>query len=253
MRSVQPSGADFATNSAPIWPLAPGRFSTTIGCAQIPASFGSMMRASVSAPPPGGKGTTMCTGFDGNPWESAPAADKSNARPVNAPPTGCIRMSPRTRPEDALASGPHRTYAFVYELLHALAFVSFRRVEVALGVGRDAVHAVELPGLAPAVAEVRNLLQRLTQYDAHLLVLAIGEEHEALPGILRERDIPGRARGERLLGIEPFLHERPVGAEYLHAVALAVAHVDQAVVRAFDAMHRVAELLGRRRFRIVVA
>ena len=42
----------------------------------------------------------------------------------------------------------------------------------------------------------------------------------------------GRARSERLLGIEPFLHERPVRPEYLHAVALAVAHVDQTVIRA---------------------
>src|SRR5438309_7211347 len=65
MRSVWPSGADLATKSAPIWPLAPGRFSTTMACAQIPASLGSMMRASVSAPPPGGKGTTMRTGFEG--------------------------------------------------------------------------------------------------------------------------------------------------------------------------------------------
>src|SRR5712692_4486059 len=157
------------------------------------------------------------------------------------------------RPQHALAAPWNRAYAFVDEFLHALSFVRLGRVEVAFGIAGDAVHAVELAGLAPAVAEVRNLLQRLAQYDAHLLVLAVGEEHEALPGILRERDIPGRARGERLLGIEPFLHERPVRAEHLHAVALAVAHVDQAVVRAFDAMHRVAELLGRRRFRIVVA
>src|SRR2546427_9269647 len=135
----------------------------------------------------------------------------------------------------------------------ALALVVLVLIEFALESAGDAVHAVELAGLAPAVAEVRNLLQRLAQYDAHLLVLAVGEEHEALPGILRERDIPGRARSERLLGIEPFLHERPVRAEYLHAVALAVAHVDQTVVRAFDAMHRIAELLGWRRFRIVVA
>jgi hypothetical protein len=46
------------------------------------------------------------------------------------------------------------------------------------------VHAVELARLAPAVAEVRQFLQRFAQYDTHLFVLAIGEEHEALLRIL---------------------------------------------------------------------
>src|SRR5258706_1348807 len=253
MRRVWPSGADLATKSAPMWPLAPGRFSTTIGCAQIPASFGSMMRASVSAPPPGGNGTTMCTGFEGNPWENAPAAEKSNARPANASRARRIRVSPGARPQHALTPTWNRAYAFVDEFLDALAFVRLGRVEVALGIGRDAVHAVELARLAPAVAEVRNLLQRFAQDDAHLLVLAVGEEHEPLLAVLRKRDVPCRARSERFLGIEPFLHELAVRLEYLHAVALAVAHVDETVVRALDAMHRVAELLGRRRRRVVVA
>jgi hypothetical protein len=65
MSSVAPSGAELATKSAPIWPLAPGRFSTMTGWPQIATSFGSMMRASVSAPPPGGNGTTMRTGLEG--------------------------------------------------------------------------------------------------------------------------------------------------------------------------------------------
>src|SRR5882672_243350 len=253
MSSVCPSGTDFATKSAPIWPLAPGRFSTTIGWAQIPASFGSMMRASVSAPPPGGNGTTICTGFDGNSWEKAPTAKKSNARPANACQARRIRMSLLMRPQHALLPLPNRAYALVDEFLHALAFVSLRGIEVALGVGGDAVHAVELARLAAAVSEVGDFLERVAQDNAHLLVLAVGEEHEPLLAVLRERDIPGRARSERLLGVEPFLHELPVRLEYLHAVALAVAHVDEAVVRALDAMHRVAELLSGRGLRVVVA
>src|SRR5436853_1041612 len=144
MRSVWPSGADLATKSAPIWPLAPGRFSTTIAWAQIPASLGSMMRASVSAPPPGGKGTTMRTGFDGNPWESAPAAEKSNARPANASQARRIRISPGARPQHALTPLRDCAYSLVHEFLHALSFVGLRRVKVALGIGGDAVHAVEL-------------------------------------------------------------------------------------------------------------
>src|SRR4029077_634991 len=139
------------------------------------------------------------------------------------------------RPEHPLFARPDGADALIDELLNTLAFVGLCRVEVALVFSGDAVHAVELAGLAPAVAEVRDLLQRLAQYDAHLLVLAVGEKHEPLPGILRERDVPGRARGERFLGIEAFFHELAVRTEYLNAVALAVAHVDQTVVRAFDA------------------
>src|SRR5712691_2355036 len=180
MRRVWPSGADLATKSAPMWPLAPGRFSTTIGCAQIPASFGSMMRASVSAPPPGGKGTTMRTGFDGKPCANAPAAEKTSTAATNASRTRRrIRISPGARPQHALAPAPNRAYALVDEFLHALAFVRFRRIEVALGIGGDAVHAVELARLATAVSEVGDFLERVTQDDAHLLVLAVGEEHEA--------------------------------------------------------------------------
>src|ERR1700716_1798385 len=180
MSSVWPSGTDLATKSAPIWPLAPGRFSTTIGWAQIPASLGSMMRVSVSAPPPGGNGTTMCTGFDGNSWEKAPAAEKSNARPANAPRARRIRISPGARPQHALAPARNRAYALVDEFLHALSFVSLGRVEVALGIGGDAVHAVELARLATAVSEVGDFLERVTHYNAHLFVLAVGEEHEPL-------------------------------------------------------------------------
>src|SRR4051812_43566095 len=65
MRSVLPSPGDWATKSAPIWPLAPGLFSTMTCSFQISESFGAMRRARASAPPPGGKGTTMRT------WQKA--------------------------------------------------------------------------------------------------------------------------------------------------------------------------------------
>src|SRR6266853_1674799 len=146
MRSVCPSGADFATKSAPIWPLAPGR-----------------------------KGTTMRTGFDGKPCADAPAEEKTSAAATNASSTRRrIGISPGARPQHALAPARNRAHALVDEFLHAFAFVGLGGVEVALRVARDAVHAIELAGLAPAVAEVRNLLQRVAQYDAHLPVLAIG-------------------------------------------------------------------------------
>src|SRR2546422_223831 len=69
----------------------------------------------------------------------------------------------RARPGHALAAAAHRAAALVDEFLQALALVGLGRVEVALRVGGDAVHAEELPGLAAAVAEVGQLLQSLAQ------------------------------------------------------------------------------------------
>src|SRR5262249_470590 len=148
MSSVSPSGADLATNSAPMKPLAPGRFSTITGWLQSETSLGSMMRASVSAPPPGGNGTTTRTRFQGRLWPSRAAEAKSRA--AAAAPT-------LLRPHAVLIRRP-RSHALVDEFLHALAFVGLRRIQVALRIDRDAVHAVELPRLAPAVSEIRDFL-----------------------------------------------------------------------------------------------
>src|SRR6185503_8073146 len=93
-----------------------------------------------------------------------------------------------TRPGDPLGARGHRAHSLVDELLHAFAFVGLRRVDVALGIGGDAVHAEELSRLPAAVAEVRDLLQRFANDDADLLVGAVGEEDEALLRVLRERD-----------------------------------------------------------------
>jgi hypothetical protein len=60
-----------ATNSAPIVPPAPGRFSTTTFCPSRPVSFSAAMRASVSALPPGANGATIFTGRAG---QSSPCA-----------------------------------------------------------------------------------------------------------------------------------------------------------------------------------
>ena len=79
---------------------------------------------------------------------------------------GSIR-SGLPRPGHALVAGGDAAHALVDELLQALSFVGLGRVDVALGVGRDAVHAVELARLAAAVAERGELLQRLAQDDAH--------------------------------------------------------------------------------------
>src|SRR5437588_5152948 len=97
------------------------------------------------------------------------------------PPTGW-RLPP-PRPEHALEAARLRLDPLIDELLHALTLVGLGRVEVALGVRRNRVHAVELPGLAAAVAERGELLERFAQDHADPLVLAVGQEHELLVGI----------------------------------------------------------------------
>src|SRR5690348_2199010 len=77
------------------------------------------------------------------------------------------------RPGRNLAALRNRAETLVDELLQALARVSFRRVEVALRVGGDAVHAKEHAGLAAAVAEVVQLGHRLAIEDANVLVGAV--------------------------------------------------------------------------------
>src|SRR5262245_11974698 len=150
------------------------------------------------------------------------------------------------RPEHALVAGDDVAHALVDELLDTLTLPGLGRVEVALGVGRDRVHAVELARLAAAVAEGGDLLERVAHDDAHAVVHAVGHVDEALLRIARERDVPGGARAERVLGEERFLDELAVGLEHLQAVVGAVAHVEEPVVRALDAVYGIAELLRRR-------
>ena len=93
------------------------------------------------------------------------------------------------------------------ELLQALAGVGFGRVDVALRVDGDAVHAEEHAGLAAAVAEVVELFHRLAVEDADVLVDAVSHVEEALLRVLREGDVPHRAVGQRVCRDEHFLHE----------------------------------------------
>ena len=60
-----PSGTARATTSAAMTPDAPGRFSTTTGWPSDSVSFCATMRARMSFAPPGGKPTSMRSGFDG--------------------------------------------------------------------------------------------------------------------------------------------------------------------------------------------
>src|SRR5437588_7220935 len=178
---------------------------------------------------------------------------KERPRPQPRPAVAAERhgLSGPARPDDALIPARHRADALIHELLHAFTLVGFGRVDVALGIGRDAVHAVELTRLTAAVAECGELLERLAQNDAYALVLAVGHDHVSLARIPRERDVPHGAGTQGIPGVERLLHELAFCREDLQPVVLAVTDVDQPVIGALDAMDRVAELLRRRRLRIV--
>src|SRR5882757_3994410 len=105
--------------------------------------------------------------------------------------TSAGRRLPGLRPGDALVACNDAAHALEYEFLQAFPFPGLRRVEVALGVGCNVVQSVELAGLAAAVAERSDFLQRLAQDDTHAVVHAVSQEHEALFRIARECDVPG--------------------------------------------------------------
>ena len=59
MRIVYPSGLDLATCPMPMPPPAPGLLSTITGCFRSRLIASATGRATVSATPPGGNGTTI--------------------------------------------------------------------------------------------------------------------------------------------------------------------------------------------------
>ena len=69
----------------PVAPPAPTRFSTTTVCFSSLPSASATGRATVSATPPGGKGTIMVMGLSaGQPWaQTAPLASRPVAVAIN--------------------------------------------------------------------------------------------------------------------------------------------------------------------------
>src|SRR5437773_9868528 len=64
-RRVLPSGADFATYSAPMIWFAPGLFSTMMGWPRSSERRAPILREGASVAPPGEAGTTLLTGREG--------------------------------------------------------------------------------------------------------------------------------------------------------------------------------------------
>src|SRR2546428_8769744 len=84
-RRVWPSGADFATYSAPMIWFAPGLFSTMTGWPRSSERRAPIWRERASVAPPGEVGTTILTGREGNCWPRtdivASAHDRVKSRP----------------------------------------------------------------------------------------------------------------------------------------------------------------------------
>src|SRR6266550_3260326 len=157
------------------------------------------------------------------------------------------------RPQHALVFFCDRSQAFVHEFLQALSTISFRRVDVALGIRGDTVHSVELTGLPSAVAETRQDLKSVAQQDVNFLVSTIRQIDVLLFRIFREGNVPNGPIPQRPFFDDLLLDEGAVRLEYLDAIVHTVADVEQAIVRELGAVHRVAELLVDRRVRIVKA
>src|SRR5262245_10517313 len=141
------------------------------------------------------------------------------------------------------------------ELLDAAAVDRLAGVEVALRVEHDAVQERELACLESRRAKPGEDLAAHAAHDVQDLVAAVGLEHEPLPIVLGEREVPGRARraeprraadSQRHPGTgndrndphwlaEHALIDAGLG-EDLDAVIGAVAHVKEVVVASRDAV-----------------
>src|SRR5712671_545390 len=106
----------------------------------------------------------------------------------------------------------------------------------------------ELAGIVPQLAERSDDLHRIPLHDPDLVVGSIRYVKEPL--IRSEVEVEGGAGSQRLRRDESFLDVLAILMEDLHAVTVAVAHVDQAVLREPDAVHGDGERSRRRTIRI---
>src|ERR1041384_2891678 len=98
-------------------------------------------------------------------------------------------------PHSSLIQLCHRRETFIHELLQASAFVGFGGVDVPFRIRSDAVHAIELTGLASTIGEARQDFKRVALDDVHLLVTTVGEIDILLLWVFRESNVPHRTIG----------------------------------------------------------
>ena len=116
---------------------------------------------------------------------------------------------------------------------------------------------MELSRVAAVAAERSGERAVAAVVDPHHVVRAVGDEHVPLLRIAGEREMihsaarrrrrapdaaavrPARLRGRMH---EPLPDELPLLGEHLHAIAAALAHIDETVAREMNAVQRRCEL-----------
>src|SRR2546427_278193 len=89
-------------------------------------------------------------------WATAGRCGRTARRFRRGPPAirdSSLRSAAALRPRHALVAGLDLADPLEDELLHAFALIGLGRIDVALRIDGDAVHAEELAGLAAAAAE----------------------------------------------------------------------------------------------------
>src|SRR5215510_6381384 len=176
-------------------PMGPRRWSRK-GWGRNPARPKRLPNASAATSRSGGASRSRLASAPSNTLTDEPTGSRSalimpqRKTALAIGPDGQKTRSP-LRPEHALIGSHHVADSLVDEFLQAFALPGFSRVDVALGICRDAVHSVELAGLAAAIAECGHLRERVAHDDANPIVLAIRQEDEPLLRVPRERDVPG--------------------------------------------------------------
>src|ERR1700686_193259 len=118
------------------------------------------------------------------------------------------------RPQYALILFRDGAQAFVNKLLNPLAAIRPGHVDISLGIGGNAVRAVKFTGLAAAFSKRGKHFQRIARKNVDPVILSIRQINIFLLRIFRECDVPRRARAQRPLGDEGFLHKSAVGFEH---------------------------------------
>src|SRR5215469_5926573 len=142
-------------------------------------------------------------------------------------------------------------FSYQDELLDALTSVHFAGVQVALRVGHDLVHPMKLSRVAAAVSHLTDHRAVFAPYSPDHVVLAVVDKQKFLVFVGGTRKLPDRPDAQSLCTEGELLHEFSLLGENLHAIVDAVTDINEPVLGEVYAMHRVAELLIRRRGWIV--
>src|SRR5207237_61843 len=121
------------------------------------------------------------------------------------------RLNETAYPLNALGS------SLEHESLEPAAWRDLRGVDVALGIHRQVVDVLELPGLRPLLAEGADHFERLAADDHDVAVAEVGDVHEFLLAVRREADAGRRVRRRSAAVDEHLIDVLAVDGEHLHA------------------------------------